>query len=118
MKFHLHPRTRDHGRIPQTIPSELTRMPDPDSHARRMALTDPVLTVEGVTRGLGLDYGVDLDIQAEVTAGLSLNELTMRTSLAQLLTYKQLDPALRSVVLMRATAFHRHAGDDQANAGI
>lgn len=115
MQFHIRQRTRDPGRIPQRVPAELTRMPDPDSHERRMAITEPVLSADGVTRGLGLESGADLDIQREVTLGLKLPELDMRRHLAQLLTYKKLDPALRSVVLQRAVLYHRAKGEDHNN---
>ena len=101
------------GQVPRmSIPSSLTEMPAPFSVKRRLAHTDPVLTPDGVTRGLGLAPAAERQIREEVIQNMDAPEISFRQRLFQKLQHLKLDYSLRNAIAQRARNLYATQGQD------
>jgi len=107
------------GQVPrQTQPAALealTGMPKAiDMATERLAFTDPVLRVEGITKGLPMEATVAKAFEKFVSSQLqkASNEAEFRMGLFRHLHYdmKEGDPTLRRALVQRSLAFYKSKG--------
>lgn len=106
------------GQIPRlTIPQSLAGTPKPFDPSMRLDFsTDRVAFLDDVTRGLGLEHGMEQSILKQVRESLSDPEANFRQRLNQQLQYLGLDPVQRRAVNVRAGRLYRDRGRDQNRA--
>ena len=115
-------RTRDPGQVPTlTIPASLTNMPAPkDMAIERLKFDlDPVITLKGVTRSLGMEATKEQDFQRFVKDNLNApNEAKFRQALYQKLynDMRETDPTLRQALAQRAMSYYKGAGKSAQEA--
>lgn len=111
------------GQNPKSQAAELERFtakPGPVDLARhRLDFTDPVFTVQGVTKGLPLEHHVEKAFQTFVSGILkSSNEADFRKAVMQHVLYdlKEQDPTIRRALLQRSLALYKSRGSSPNTA--
>jgi len=101
------------GQVPSNANMELLRLaqakPKPANAAQLLQYTDPIMRIEGITKGLGLDEAQMSSWNKFLESQLDgdTNELVMRQALYQRMMGERMDPELRKAIFQRAMMYQK-----------
>lgn len=123
LRFTIHeygatPQTMSPGSVPGlSVPPGTFDMPTASATPAALQAKGPTLTLDALTRDLGLDRGEESSLKLAIAPLLHAdNEAILRQALFQYVRQHGYDGPLRAIVLERALSLYRNAGKAAGNA--